>query len=62
MCITDKISDAFLTINKMFNSSCGDYLYEGKFIDKDSTFIDLHISNGAMFMQPIGSGIVLKNV
>lgn len=45
----------------MFNGG-GDYLYDGKFLDKDSTFIDLHIPNGAKFLQPVGAGIVLKDV
>lgn len=45
----------------MFNSS-GDYLYEGKLVDKDSTFIDLYVPNDAKFLQPGGGGIVLKDV
>ena len=44
--ITDKISDTFDVVNKMFNC-VGEYLYEGKFVEKDDTFIDLHIPNGA---------------
>jgi len=44
--ITDKIQDAFQVISKMFGSS-GDILYQGKPIDNDSSFIDLHIPNSA---------------
>jgi len=59
--ITDKIAETFDVVNKMFNCS-GEYLYDGKFVDKDSTFLDLQIPNGAKFLQPVGGGISLKNV